>query len=286
MLLILVTIFSYAIYIRYFNKIRQYEREEGLRRHQLKSGTVTMGGIIFMLIPLFFIPYSNNTIGIVLTMISFAILGFFDDLLIIIKKNNDGLKPLFKLIIEIIISAIFYILFIKKFNLLYFIFIIFFLTSSVNAFNLTDGIDGLCSGLSIIMSIPFIYIAYKKGMFDVMYLLVAYSLAIFVFWCFNLPKAYLFMGDVGSLGLGALYSLVSIYLNEIKIFILLSIIFIFEVVSVLIQVIYYKKTKKRIFKMSPFHHHLESIGYSENKIDLIFYLIEILLSIITIICYK
>ena len=116
-----------------------------------------------------------------------------------------------------------------------------------------------------------------------MYLISIVSIPLFVFWCFNIPKAYLFMGDTGSLFLGVFYSMIALYLNAIFAFIIMALIFIFEVLSVIIQVTYYKKKHKRIFKMAPFHHHLEAIGKKEWEIDLIFFIIEFFLISIVLI---
>ncbi len=296
-LLSLLTIFFYSLYIKLFKKLKQTERKEGLESHKIKNGTITMGGIIFIFMPLFFVTYTPDTKIIIFTVISFAILGLIDDILIVKFKKNDGLFPSLKLIIEIIISAISFYMYLKNgnevilnlFNLninlkwLYGIFILFLLTASSNAWNLVDGIDGLCSGLSIIFGIGLMIIAYKQARFDVLYMLVFFHISIFIYWCLNLPKAFLFMGDVGSLGLGALYSMTAIILDCINSFILMSFLFIFETLSVILQVTYYKKTKgKRLFKMTPFHHHLELCGLNELQIDILFYIIQIILVVLAL----
>jgi phospho-N-acetylmuramoyl-pentapeptide-transferase len=298
--LALLSIFCYAVYIRVFKKASQYERELGLDSHKAKSGTVTMGGIIFVILPLFFIKYDIKTICIVIATTLFAVIGLIDDLLIVIKKNNDGINAIVKLILQIVISAIcFYIYLSSDLNTVINIFnysidlkwgygllILLILVSSSNAFNITDGVDGLCAGTTLIMSIAFIYIAYKNKEWNILYLLIAYDIVIFSYWCFNLPKAFLFMGDTGSLALGALMPIIAINLNCIYIFAILALPFIFETLSVIIQVSYFKLTKgKRIFKMAPFHHHLEAIGFKELTVDILFYLIELILVIIVILLY-
>ena len=294
-LLISLSIFLYTLYIRVFKKLGQYEREEGLDSHKSKNGTVTMGGILFSLIPLFFISYNEKTIPIIITSILYAILGFIDDLLIIIKKNNTGIKALPKLIIQIIIAGIAFFLYLNSdlptiLDLHFFkieikwvfgLLMLGVLSSSTNAFNLVDGVDGLCSGLSIIIHIAFMIIAFHKLEFEIFNLLLYTLIPLFVFWCLNYPKAYLFMGDTGSLYLGSLYGIIAIYLNSLLAFIILASLFIFETLSVIMQVSYYKRTNgKRIFKMAPFHHHLEALGYKELTVDFIFYLIQIILVII------
>lgn len=296
----IVSIFCYSFYIRIFKKISQYEREEGLRSHKVKNGTITMGGIIFALIPPLFIIYDQKVFNIVLTVSLFSVIGLIDDFLIVIKKNNTGIKPSIKLLLEVLIAAISFYLFldlkfmttIHIFNYeldikwLYGLLILLILTSSTNAFNLTDGIDGLCSGLSLIISFGFLYIAYIKNEMLIFYMIICYMIPLFVFWCFNFPKAFLFMGDTGSLFLGAFYAMLSIYLDCIIPFIFMSLIFIFETISVILQVFYFKKTNgKRLFKMAPFHHHLELCGFKEYQIDFLLYFIQIIFVALCIIIF-
>ena len=161
--------------------------------------------------------------------------------------------------------------------------ILWILVASSNAWNLMDGIDGLCSGCSILFGIGLMIIAYRQENYAILSLLLALHISLFVFWCFNLPKAFLFMGDVGALGLGAFYAITSIYLNSIGSFILMALLFIFEALSVILQVAYFKKTKgKRLFKMAPFHHHLEACGLKEIHVDLLFYTIQGILVILVL----
>lgn len=295
--LALISVFLYTFYIKSFKAFKQYEREEGLASHKKKTGTITMGGIIFVILPLFFIFYDSKTTNIAITIFLYGLLGFIDDLLIIIKKNNLGIPPLVKLILQIIIAGISFALFLDtdlntsislfKYSIdikwVYGLLILFLLTSSTNAFNITDGVDGLCSGLSLLLSIAFLYISYKKEEYTIMYMIICIMIPLFIFWCFNYPKAFLFMGDTGSLFLGAFYAMLAIYLDAIIPFIIMSGLFVFETLSVMLQVFYFKKTKgKRLFKMAPFHHHLEASGYREITVDLLFYLIQIILIIITI----
>ncbi|MBE6137239.1 MAG: phospho-N-acetylmuramoyl-pentapeptide-transferase [Erysipelotrichaceae bacterium] len=300
LILSLLSVFLYSLYIRIFKRAKQYEREEGLESHKRKSGTITMGGIIFIMLPLFFIFYDSKTTSIAITIFLYGLLGFVDDLLIIIKKNNKGIHPSLKLFIQVIIAAISFLFFLNTgmktqitiFNhqidikWIYGMMMLFVLTSSTNAFNLTDGVDGLCSGLALIMSLGFLYIAYKKGEYSIMSMIIVIMIPLFVFWCFNYPKAFLFMGDTGSLYLGAFYAMLAVYLDCLFLFIIMAALFVFEVISVIIQVFYFKRTNgKRIFKMTPFHHHLEASGFKEISVDLIFYLIQIILVIFVIIIY-
>lgn len=293
----LLSVFLYAVYVKAFKGVKQYEREEGLESHKVKNGTVTMGGIIFVLLPLFFIFYDPKVINIAITIFLYGLLGFVDDLLIIIKKNNKGINPTLKLLLQVIIAGVSFFLYLNSkmttkitifnfqidFKWLYGMLMLFLLTSSTNAFNLTDGVDGLCSGLCLLMSLGYLYISYKKEEYEIMNMIIVIMIPLFVFWCFNLPKAFLFMGDTGSLFLGAFYAMLSLYLDCLIPFIIMSLLFIFEIVSVIIQVFYFKRTNgKRIFKMTPFHHHLEACGYKEIEVDLIFYFIQIILIVIAL----
>ena len=296
----LLGVFIYSIYIRVFKKASQYERDDGPSSHKQKQGTITLGGIIFIVLPLFFINYDLKIISISIVMLLYGLLGLVDDLLIILKKNNKGICPNIKFLFQVIIASISFFLYltldydtkIKILNYkidikwIYGLLMLCILTSSTNAFNITDGIDGLLSGISIIMGLGFMYIAYFKNEINILNMLICINIVLFIFWCFNLPKANLFMGDTGSLALGAFYSMVAIYLDSIYLYIIMALLIIFETLSVIMQVVYYKKTNgKRIFKMAPFHHHLEAIGYNEIGIDLIFYVIEIILVLIVILIY-
>ncbi len=301
LILALCSVFLYTFYIRFFKRIQQYEREEGLISHRSKTGTITMGGIIFVILPLFFIFYDLKTMNIALTIFLYGCLGFVDDLLITLKHNNKGISPTVKLILQIGIAGISFVLFLEsnmstKIDLfgysldirwIYGLLMLGILTSSTNAFNLTDGVDGLCSGLSLLLSLGFLYISYQKKEWSIFYMIICIMIPLFIFWCLNYPKAFLFMGDTGSLFLGAFYAMLALYLNAIVPFILMGALFIFETLSVILQVWYYKRTNgKRIFKMAPFHHHLEACGYSELKVDFIFYGIQILLIVLMVLFYR
>ena len=295
--LALLSVFMYSLYVKCFKMLSQTERTLGLSSHKKKNGTITMGGILFLVLPLFFVPYSEETNMILFATIGFGILGVIDDLLIIILKKNDGLTPAFKILVEILIAGIVFFFYLKNKNntvlslfgfqmdikWFFGIIILWLLLASSNAWNLMDGVDGLCAGCSLIFGIGLMILAYQMQKKDIFYLLLCFHIVLFVFWCFNFPKAFLFMGDVGSLGLGAFYAITSIYLNSVSAFILMAGLFIFETLSVILQVFYFKRTKgKRLFKMAPFHHHLEACGLKEIHIDLIFYAIQVILVFLAI----
>lgn len=293
----LLSVFLYSVYVKCFKRLIQTERALGLESHKKKNGTITMGGIIFLVLPLFFVPYTKETSIILFATLGFGILGFIDDLLIVILKKNDGLSPLVKILIEIVISGIVFYFYLQSQNStslnlfgltinikwIFGIFLLWLMVASSNAWNLMDGVDGLCAGCSLLFGIGLMLIAYKQKNIAIFQMLLAFHISLFVFWCFNLPKAFLFMGDVGALGLGVFYALTSIYLDSLAAFVIMAGLFVFESLSVILQVTYFKKTKgKRLFKMAPFHHHLEACGLKELQIDLIFYGIQMVLVLLAL----
>ncbi len=265
----LVTILMLPRLIKYLHylKFGQAIREEGPQSHMHKKGTPTMGGISFIvatvlaLIIAMFIDSSNIKYYFlfIYTTISFSIIGYIDDMLIVVKKKNDGLAPRKKLMLQILFSIIFYVL--VKFiyedinyiyipgleyqlniSYLYMVFVVFWQTGFSNAVNLTDG--GALIG----------------------------------FLLFNKNPAKIFMGDTGSLALGGILAAISIILHKEIAFILIGLVYILETLSVIIQVAYFKKTGKRIFKMSPLHHHFELSGYGEVKTVYLFVIIALISS--------
>ena len=286
-------------------KFGQAIREEGPQSHMHKKGTPTMGGISFIiaivisLIVAMFLDSSNIQYYIlfIYTTISFSIIGYIDDMLIVVKKKNDGLAPRKKLMLQILFSVIFYILvtFIYKdvnyihipvfdYNLnisyFYIIFLVFWQTGFSNAVNLTDGLDGLATSITIITTSTFALLAYKENNFPVLVFCLTIVGALAGFLLFNRNPAKIFMGDTGSLALGGILAAISVILHKEVAFLFIGLVYILETLSVIIQVAYFKKTGKRIFKMSPLHHHFELSGYGEVKTVYIFVIIAVISSAI------
>ena len=286
-------------------KFGQAIREEGPQSHMHKKGTPTMGGISFIiaivisLIVAMFLDSSNIKYYVlfIYTTISFSIIGYIDDMLIVVKKKNDGLAPRKKLMLQILFSVIFYILvtFIYKevnyihipifdYNLnisyFYIIFLVFWQTGFSNAVNLTDGLDGLATSVTIITTSTFALLAYKENNFPVLVFCLTIVGAIVGFLLFNRNPAKIFMGDTGSLALGGILAAISVILHKEVAFLFIGLVYILETLSVIIQVAYFKKTGKRIFKMSPLHHHFELSGYGEVKTVYIFVIIAVISSAI------
>ena len=286
-------------------KFGQAIREEGPQSHMHKKGTPTMGGISFIVsivisLIIAMILDSGNIqyyILFIYTTISFSIIGYIDDMLIVVKKKNDGLAPRKKLMLQILFSVIFYILvsFIYKdinyihipgldYNLnisyLYLIFLVFWQTGFSNAVNLTDGLDGLATSVTIITTSTFALLAYKENNFPVLVFCLTIVGALLGFLKFNRNPAKIFMGDTGSLALGGILAAISVILHKEIAFLFIGLVYILETLSVIIQVAYFKKTGKRIFKMSPLHHHFELSGYGEVKTVYIFVTIAVISSAI------
>ncbi len=286
-------------------KFGQAIREEGPQSHMHKKGTPTMGGISFIiaivisLIVAMFLDSSNIKYYVlfIYTTISFSIIGYIDDMLIVVKKKNDGLAPRKKLMLQIIFSVIFYILvtFIYKevnyihipvfdYNLnisyFYIIFLVFWQTGFSNAVNLTDGLDGLATSVTIITTSTFALLSYKENNFPVLVFCLTIVGALVGFLLFNRNPAKIFMGDTGSLALGGILAAISVILHKEVAFLFIGLVYILETLSVIIQVAYFKKTGKRIFKMSPLHHHFELSGYGEVKTVYIFVVIAVISSAI------
>lgn len=286
-------------------KFGQAIREEGPQSHMHKKGTPTMGGISFIiaivisLIVAMFLDSSNIKYYVlfIYTTISFSIIGYIDDMLIVVKKKNDGLAPRKKLMLQIIFSVIFYILvtFIYKevnyihipvfdYNLnisyFYIIFLVFWQTGFSNAVNLTDGLDGLATSVTIITTSTFALLSYKENNFPVLVFCLTIVGALIGFLLFNRNPAKIFMGDTGSLALGGILAAISVILHKEVAFLFIGLVYILETLSVIIQVAYFKKTGKRIFKMSPLHHHFELSGYGEVKTVYIFVVIAVISSAI------
>ena len=307
MIAFLLTVLMLPRLIKYLHvlKFGQAIREEGPQSHMHKKGTPTMGGISFIiaivisLIVAMFLDSSNMQYYIlfIYTTISFSIIGYIDDMLIVVKKKNDGLAPRKKLMLQIIFSVIFYILvtFIYKdvnyihipvfdYNLnisyFYIIFLVFWQTGFSNAVNLTDGLDGLATSVTIITTSTFALLAYKENNFPVLVFCLTIVGALVGFLLFNRNPAKIFMGDTGSLALGGILAAISVILHKEVAFLFIGLVYILETLSVIIQVAYFKKTGKRIFKMSPLHHHFELSGYGEVKTVYIFVIIAVISSAI------
>ncbi len=282
------------------------------KRHQLKNGTPTIGGLIFIIPPIVTIlllylkgsiAISTNLIIVLFVFIAYAILGFIDDYLKIKYHNNKGLSTLTKLIFQVFIAVVFYTIY--KYNggsttlevtllgikwelgFFYGIFILFVLVGTTNAVNITDGLDGLCGGLSVMAFLAYGVISWGSnwisgydGMAIFAFVLVG---SIMGFLLFNTHPARVFMGDTGSLALGgALASIAILTHHEISL-VIIGGVFVIETLSSFIQIIAIRKFNKKVFLKAPLHHHFEELGWSETDIVKVFWVAGFLLAMFGVI---
>ena len=293
-------------------KARQSLSSYLFKKHKDKEGTPTMGGLIFIIPTILSIVilllwhkinFSYNLFIVMFVFLSYALLGFIDDFLIIKRKNNVGLTEFQKLAGQILIALVFFFIYMKsgakpilefytlgiEINLGWFygIFLLFMLVASSNAVNITDGLDGLAGGLSLIAFITFALISANsraiEGTSDISVFCFVLVGALIGFLAFNSRPAKVFMGDTGSLALGATLATIAIITKHELTFIVVSGVFIFETLVCLIQIISMVYFNKKVFLMTPFHHHLEKLGWNERDIVVVFWCIGLILSMAAIV---
>ncbi len=284
-------------------KFGQTERDDGPKSHLHKQGTPTMGGVIF-LVPIvifsliaYFVWDMKHILPLAFVTVCFGFIGFLDDWLKVVKKNTKGLSPLMKMAGLFVVSLLF-CLYLKFFtdidNTIYFAlfglnlsldlswlfipFTIFVMLATTNGSNLTDGVDGLCGGVTFIIMMFFAMATSAEGLknANISAFAVLCAGAILGFLIYNKNPAKVFMGDTGSLALGGGVAACAVMMQRPFLIILIGIIYVAEALSVMIQVGYYKKTKKRIFRMAPLHHHYELGGWSEKKVVWVFWGVTVL----------
>ncbi|MGL5296187.1 MAG: phospho-N-acetylmuramoyl-pentapeptide-transferase [Culicoidibacterales bacterium] len=294
--------------IPYLRKLKagQSIREEGPQSHMTKAGTPTMGGLFFMIASIvatiiYMIVFQLYNIELYLLLVVFIAymgIGFFDDYIKVMAKQNLGLTAMQKLCIQVTVGTIFTVVLMQlglttTINLgfatidlgwLYPILTTILLVGFSNATNLTDGLDGLLGGTGAIAFFAFGFLALFMGRVDVAILCFAVFGSLLGFLVFNFNPAQVFMGDTGSLALGGLLAAVAIVLKLELVLLVIGLVFVIETASVMLQVSYFKATKgKRLFKMSPIHHHFELSGWSEVKVVTIFYSVAFFCAIVGII---
>ncbi len=288
-------------------KVGQIEREDGPESHLKKQGTPTMGGIIMILAItavtiLAYIYYSRkqeielakNLLPILGLTVGFGLIGFIDDFKKLVLKNTKGLKPSLKMLGLLFISVAYVVFLLKGLNLgtdtyipffkqyitipvfAYIPFAILVILGTTNAVNLTDGIDGLSSSVTVIIITCLTIIATILGIKELVIFCSIVIGAILGFLMFNMQPAKVFMGDTGSLFLGGVISGVALYLKMPILLVVIALIPVIETISVIIQVAHFKRTGNRFFKMAPIHHHLELSGWKENKIVIAFSIVTLI----------
>lgn len=287
------------------HKIGQNVRDDGPETHLAKSGTPTMGGII-MLIALLITTVTSGMLNrdmyiLLISTFGFGLIGFIDDYLKVANQSSLGLKPYQKLIGQIILAIILAIYqsqismlgtkvivpFLNNryldLGVLYVPFIAFVVVGTVNSVNLTDGLDGLASGVTLIVLSFFGLIALNWGMGSISVFSAALTGACLGFLIYNAYPAKVFMGDTGSMALGGAVAAIAILLNLPLMIPIVGGIYFVEALSVIIQVISYKLTGKRVFLMSPLHHHFEQKGWDETRVVIVFWSITVILCLIGVI---
>jgi len=280
-------------------KIGQSIREIGPNWHSKKSGTPTMGGIIFILgaaIATFILARDQKVMILLLSSIAFGIIGFIDDFIKVVMKRNLGLTASQKFTAQLIVSVVFvaalyylgyvdtkiYIPFVPyKIDLswIYMFFTVFVVMGTVNSVNLTDGLDGLASSITVVVSIFFTAAAFLLKETNAAIFSASITGGCLGFLIFNRYPAKVFMGDTGSLFLGGAIAGLAVLLKLPLALVIVGGVYLAETLSVILQVISFKTTGKRIFKMSPLHHHFEMLGWKETKVVAVFTAVTILLSI-------
>ena len=275
-------------------QFRQIVRDDGPETHLKKTGTPTMAGlvfiIIFLVVEVFLLilkDFVNGTLALKINIfiIIFGFIGLIDDYLKVTKKNTKGLPGQFKLILQILFAGFGLIIcfnYNTMSNIIMFAFLIFIIVGTNNGVNFTDGIDGLCAMVTIVISIFYISLSINKETNELLYINLLILAILIAFIIFNHHPAKIFMGDTGSLFLGAYIAFMAIALDVQYFLPIFGIIYMIEVISVILQVSYFKITKgKRLFKMAPIHHHFEKCGFGENQIVILFTLITIIVCVIS-----
>ena len=312
---LLFTIFGIPAFIRFYQKARisGQQMHEDVKQHQAKAGTPTMGGTVFLVASIlssFVIGFvtgqlTSGALSLLFILFLYGLVGFLDDFLKIFRRINEGLNPKQKLFLQLVGGVVFYLLFDRhgggdvlnffgfplQLGFLYIFFVLFWLVGFSNAVNLTDGIDGLASISVVISLVAYAVIAMEQKRFDLLIVIFSMIGGLLGFFGFNHKPAKIFMGDVGSLALGGMLAALSIALHQEWTLLLIGIVYVCETASVMLQVSYFKLTGgKRIFRMTPLHHHFELGGFSghgkewsEWKVDLLFWGVGLFASLITLV---
>lgn len=303
----LISVVFCPILIPFLRKLKfgQTEREEGPQSHLKKNGTPTMGGLVILasilLTSLIYIGKFTEILPVLFMALGFGLIGFLDDYIKVVKKRSLGLTPLQKMALQFIVTGVFIYYYFKIAGLdtsikipfvsgdgfvmptwLFIIFVFIVVLGTVNGVNFTDGLDGLASGVTVIVATFFTIAALSlnPSMTPITGAVVGSLLG---FLLFNTYPARVFMGDTGSLALGGFVSSIALMLHMPLFIVIIGLIYLVEVLSVILQVGYFKLTHgKRIFKMAPIHHHFELCGYSETQVVAAFSIVTALLCLVGI----
>lgn len=309
-LLIVLSSKKFIYFIQKWQAEGQPIRNDGPESHMKKTGTPTMGGLLIIgciIVSIIIFTIDKIVLPLIFIMITYGYIGFIDDYTKVKKRNTNGIKPNLRLLLEFIIAAIVlyyinptttiripFINIIFDLGLLYYLLASIVIVGSANATNLTDGLDGLLSGTAIIVLATFFLIIFMisyniypidklditMDQDDLYIMMVLYSIVIGVllgFLWYNANPARIFMGDVGSLAIGGFIGTSAIILKQEILLVIIGGIFVAEALSVIIQVLFYKLCKKRVFLMAPLHHHFEKMDIAENTVVIRFWIVNLLL---------
>lgn len=301
----LISVVLCPVIIPFLRKLKfgQTEREDGPESHLKKNGTPTMGGLVILasilITSLIYVGRYKDIIPVLFMTLGFGLIGFLDDYIKVVMKRSLGLTPLQKMALQFIVTAVFIYYYFNVADMeptilipfaggnsftmpswLYIIFVFIVVLGTVNGVNFTDGLDGLASGVTAIVATFFTIAAYvlHASLTPITGAVVGSLLG---FLLFNTYPARVFMGDTGSLALGGFVSSIALMLHMPLFIVIVGLIYLVEVISVMMQVGYFKLTHgKRIFKMAPIHHHFELCGYSETQVVAAFSVITALLCLV------
>lgn len=290
-------------------KFGQYVREDGPKTHQKKAGTPTMGGVIILLsvviTSLFYMKNHKETLLVLFATVGFGVIGFLDDYIKIVMKRSMGLTAWQKFSLQLVISAVFTIYYLKVLELepeilipftggmrnglyiemppwMFIVFAFLVMLGTVNGTNFTDGLDGLASSVTLLVAVFFTVVAIGTNS-GLSVITSAVAGALMGFLVYNVYPARVFMGDTGSLALGGFVSSAALVLKLPVFIVIVGFVYLIEVLSVMLQVGYYKISHgKRIFKMAPIHHHFEQCGWSEMRIVTVFAIITALMCLVAL----
>ncbi len=302
-----IVMVSMPPFIKFLKKLsfRQSISEYSLEEDQKKAGTPIMGGVLFIIVPILLTPiiapevfHETDTLIVMMAFAGYGIIGFIDDYLIAVKKNNEGLSPKAKLIMQVILGAVFFFLYqshgklelylplMQKtvhLGILYFFLVLFMFAGSSNAVNLTDGMDGLCAGVTIIALIPFLIITLKQNAS------FSSSLAVFImalegsllgYLYYNKKPAKVFMGDTGALALGGVLAAIAMVTKKELALIVIAMVPVLETLSVILQVAAVKTIHRRIFPYTPIHYSFRLKGMPEKSVVILFWIAEAVFAVL------
>lgn len=285
-------------------KFGQAIRAEGPTRHLEKQGTPTMGGVMLILAIVFTawrFSSSPTTWILILALVGYGAIGLLDDSLKILRRKNLGLTARQKLVLQVVVAVLFYLALYSygwhfdlslpflaqplNLGIFYLPFLAFFMVGFSNAVNITDGLDGLASGIAAIAFAAFAFLAWWNSQWNVSIFAMAVVGALLGFLVYNRHPARVFMGDTGSLALGGALAAVAVLTRTEFWLLIVGGVFVVEVLSVIIQVFSFQTFGRRVFKMSPIHHHFELVGWSEWKVVSVFWGTTALLSATALFLY-